>query len=48
MDLEAEVIRHALRRNDWNLSGAARRLGVPRHILAYRVEKFGITRDDEA
>jgi DNA-binding NtrC family response regulator len=42
--LEAQAIRHTLARCDWNVSKAARSLGVPRHILAYRIDKFGITR----
>ncbi len=45
VDLEATVIRHFLDKHDWNVSEAARRLGVPRHILAYRIEKHGISRD---
>lgn len=43
-ELEAQAIRHTLARCDWNVSKAARSLGVPRHILAYRIEKFGISR----
>ena len=31
-------------RTGWNVSAAARRLGVPRHVLAYRLEKYGIQR----
>ncbi len=41
-DLERLVIEHTLKKNRGNLSASARELGVPRHILAYRVEKFGI------
>ncbi|MDP7111437.1 MAG: helix-turn-helix domain-containing protein, partial [Myxococcota bacterium] len=44
VDLEKRAIEHALRRTGGNLSAAARRLGVPRHILIYRVEKHGIPR----
>ncbi len=44
VDLEKRAIEHALRREGGNLSAAARRLGVPRHILIYRVEKHGIPR----
>ena len=46
LDIEVLVITHALRRCGWNLSEASRRLKVPRHILAYRVEKHGIVRQD--
>ena len=41
-DLERQVIVHTLQRLHGNVSGAARSLGVPRHILAYRIEKHGI------
>src|SRR5690606_8171367 len=42
IDLEREVVSHALVRAGWNISEAARRLGVPRHVLVYRIEKFGL------
>ena len=45
VDLEKQVIEHALVSCNGNLSAAARRLGVPRHILVYRVEKYGILID---
>ncbi|MCA9583667.1 MAG: sigma-54-dependent Fis family transcriptional regulator, partial [Myxococcales bacterium] len=45
-DVERLMIEHTLKELDGNLSGAARELGVPRHILAYRVEKFGILLDE--
>jgi len=45
VDVEREVVQHALRRTGWNVSEAARRLGVPRHVLVYRIEKFGLQRD---
>jgi len=41
-DLEREVIAHTLRRHGGNVSAAARALAVPRHILAYRIEKHGL------
>ncbi len=41
-DLEREVIVHTLQRLHGNVSAAARALRVPRHILAYRIEKHGI------
>lgn len=40
--LEREVVIQALERNNWNQSNAARFLSIPRHILIYRMEKFGI------
>ncbi len=42
VDIEAQVIQHFLQRNSWNVSSTARQLGVPRHILAYRIEKHGL------
>ncbi len=42
--LELAWIRHALAQTNWNISAAARRLGVPRHVLVYRIEKHGLDR----
>ena len=42
-DLEREIIEEALRRNDGNRSKTARFLGIPRHVLLYRLEKYGLT-----
>ena len=44
-DVERATIVEALRASGWNRSRAARRLGVPRHILLYRIKKFGIMED---
>ena len=41
--LEREVIIEALERNNWNKSGAAAFLKIPRHVLIYRLEKYGIS-----
>ncbi len=41
---EAQRIRHALRDAGWNVTRAARRLGVERHWLRYRMKKLGIER----
>jgi two-component system NtrC family response regulator len=38
----------ALRASGWNRSRAARRLGVPRHILLYRMKKFSIREESDA
>ncbi|MDG1482396.1 MAG: sigma-54 dependent transcriptional regulator [Myxococcota bacterium] len=46
IDLERQVIAYVLSRCEDNVSKAARRLGVPRHILAYRMEKYGLKRVD--
>ncbi|MHB8138153.1 MAG: sigma-54-dependent transcriptional regulator [Smithellaceae bacterium] len=42
--LEREVVIEALERNNWNKSAAAAFLKVPRHVLLYRLEKYGIDR----
>lgn len=44
-EAEKELILEALRRADGNQSRAARLLKVPRHVLLYRLEKFGIKAD---
>ena len=41
--LEKEVVMEALKQNNWNQTAAARFLKVPRHVLIYRMNKFGIT-----
>jgi DNA-binding NtrC family response regulator len=40
--LEREVVVEALERNNWNQTSAARFLRIPRHVLIYRIEKYGI------
>jgi two-component system NtrC family response regulator len=47
-EVERAVILEALRRSDWNRSQAARFLRIPRHILIYRMQKFGIAERDAA
>jgi two-component system, NtrC family, response regulator len=47
-EIERAAIIDALRASGWNRSGAARRLGVPRHILLYRMKKFDIRDDDRS
>ncbi len=44
LDLERTLIERVLALKNGNLSEAARYLRVPRHILVYRVEKYGIPR----
>lgn len=43
-DEEKRMIVEALNANRWNLSAAARALGIDRHRLKYRVHKFGLQR----
>jgi len=42
VELEKELIRRALRKHDGNRSRTAAYLGVPRHVLVYRIEKYGL------
>ncbi len=42
-EMERQAIAQALEATGWNKSRAARRLGVPRHVLLYRMKKFGIS-----
>jgi two-component system NtrC family response regulator len=41
-EIERHAIVDALETAGWNQSLAARRLGIPRHVLLYRLKKFGI------
>jgi two-component system NtrC family response regulator len=45
VDLEKRVIEGALRMKGGNITQAALFLRVPRHILVYRIEKYGLRRD---
>lgn len=44
IELERRVIERVLEKGEWNVSQAARYLQVPRHILTYRMEKYGLRR----
>ncbi len=44
VDLERRVILRVLALKGWNVSQAALYLQIPRHVLAYRMEKYGIRR----
>ncbi len=44
IELERTVIERVLELKQWNISQAARYLRIPRHILTYRVEKYGLRR----
>jgi DNA-binding NtrC family response regulator len=39
---ERQLMRQALEANGWNVSLAARRLGVTREVLRYRMRKHGL------
>jgi len=41
-EMERAAVLDALRASGWNQSRAARRLGVPRHVLLYRMKKYSI------
>ena len=42
-EVERQLMRQALESNGWNVSEAARRLGVSREVLRYRMRKYAIT-----
>jgi DNA-binding NtrC family response regulator len=42
--LEKEAILDSLTRHDWNRTRAAAFLQIPRHVLVYRLEKYGIVK----
>ncbi len=42
VDSEIKMIAEALGACGWNQSKAAKRLGIPRHVLIYRMKKYGI------
>ncbi len=44
VDLEKRVIERVLAMKRGNITHAATYLGVPRHVLAYRMEKYGLRR----
>jgi len=43
-EIERQAIVSALTENDWNQTRAALQLDIPRHVLIYRMKKFGIHR----
>jgi len=45
-EVERDAVVHALEAHDWNQSAAARALGVPRHVLLYRMKKHQIRRPE--
>jgi two-component system NtrC family response regulator len=45
-DVEREIILRALERHGGNRTRTAEYLGIPRHILLYRLAKFGISKTD--
>ncbi len=46
-DVEREMVTQALERTDWNVSKAARILGLSRDMLRTRMEKYSLTRSEE-
>ena len=43
VEVERDLIRAALERNNWNQTHAARFLHITRNTLIYRMQKFGIS-----
>ena len=44
--LERRLVEEVIRAHGGNKSAAARYLGIPRHVLLYRLEKYGIDTAD--
>ncbi len=42
-DAEKKLISQALEKCGWNKSKAAKLLNIPRHVLLYRIKKYGLT-----
>lgn len=47
-EAEKDLIVEALEKTGWNKSKAAKRLDIPRHVLIYRLKKFGIEAPDQS
>ena len=45
-EAEVSLVRDALERCGWNRTKAAKYLNVPRHVLIYRMKKYGIEEHD--
>ena len=45
IDLERRVIERVIDMQGGNVSRSARYLGIPRHVLIYRMEKYGVRRE---
>jgi DNA-binding NtrC family response regulator len=41
-EMERAMVLQALEDHQWNKAAAARALGIPRHVLIYRLQKYGI------
>lgn len=46
MELEKQIILATLQKMDGNQSATARYLNIPRHVLLYRLEKFGLGEEE--
>ncbi|MCV4691265.1 helix-turn-helix domain-containing protein, partial [Escherichia coli] len=47
-DVERSLIMQAMERTDHNITKAAKLLGLTFRTLQYRLEKFGIKKDEDA
>jgi transcriptional regulator of acetoin/glycerol metabolism len=46
--MERTAVLQALERTDWNVTQAARVLGISRDTLRYRIEKQGLARPERS
>ncbi|PWB71882.1 DNA-binding response regulator [candidate division GN15 bacterium] len=47
-EAEKNLVLDALHKFGWNKAGAARYLSIPRHILIYRMKKYGLTGPEDS
>ncbi|HWR83247.1 MAG TPA: sigma 54-interacting transcriptional regulator, partial [Candidatus Deferrimicrobium sp.] len=47
-EAERKLIFEALAKSGWNRSKAAKYLSIPRHVLIYRMKKYGLTEESSA
>ena len=45
-EVEREILRQALDKHEWNQTRAAQYLNITRSALIYRLQKYGLQRDD--
>jgi two-component system response regulator AtoC len=46
VEIEREEITRALRENSWIMARAARMLGITERMIAYKIRKYGIRKEE--
>jgi len=47
-DMERDLVYQTLDKTDWNVSKSAKLLGLSRDMMRYRIEKYGLQRQEGA